>query len=211
LKVLATVGVARIADHADILTAELKYRAADVLTKELANPDNMWWYQMRLAEAAAAIELEIDRSGNPIVVDSLLTVIADGNRHCMARTAAAKALGRTPIMAGKFDEKAAADRIVQLARDMSLAYNKRPDDVQWYHCYLNLQLTFKPNAGEDPAGLPQNSLIRRGSLPAPLDNAEQRIVPLAKHVLNQPVGKKHKPIPGEMIQRLTELLAVAGS
>jgi hypothetical protein len=211
LKVLAAVGIARVADAADIVPAELKFKAADILTKELAKPDHFWWYDMRLADAAAAIEFEIDRTGQPIVVDTLLSVIADGNRSCMARTAAAKALGRTPVMAGKFDDKAAADRIAKLARDMSLAYNKNPGNVQWYHCFLNLQLTFKPNAGEDVAGLPQNSLIRTGSLPAPLDNVEQRILPLAKHVLNQPVGKPHKPIPAELIQRLAEVLAAANT
>lgn len=208
LKILAAVGVARTANHADIIPAELKFRAADILTKELARADTPWWYQMRLAAAAAAIEFEIDRNGQPIIVDTLLAVIADGNRSCMARTAAAKALGRTPIAAGKFDEKAAADGLVQLARDMSLAYNKAPDKVQWYECFINLYLTFKPNAGEDPAGLPQNSLIRKGSLPAALDSAAQRITPVVKHVVNQPIGKQ-KAIPGELIQRLSELLKVA--
>jgi hypothetical protein len=208
LKVLAAVGVSRIANHADIIPAELKFRAADVLTKELARADTFWWYQMRLAEAAAAIEFEIDRTGQPIVVDTLLAVIADNKRACMARTAAAKALGRTPITAGKFDEKAAADRLVQLARDMSVAYNKEPQKVQWYECFINLYLTFKPDAGEDPAGLPQNSLIRKGSLPAALDNAAQRITPVVKHVVNQRLGQQ-KPIPGELIQRLSELLKVA--
>ncbi len=208
LKILAAVGVSRVANHADIIPAELKFRAADVLTKELARPAAPWWYQMRLADAAASIEFEIDRNGQPIVVDTLLAVIADGNRSCMARTAAAKALGRTPITAGKFDEKAAADRLVQLARDMSLAYNQNPTNVQWYECFINLYLTFKPNAGEDPAGLPQNSLIRRGSLPAALDNAAQRITPVVKHVVNQPVGNQ-KAVPAELIQRLSELLKVA--
>jgi hypothetical protein len=210
LKVLAAKGVARIADHADIIPAELKFRAADVLTKELARADTFWWYQMRLADASAAIEFEIDRNGQPIVVDTLLAVIADNKRSCMARTAAAKALGRTPITAGKFDEKAAADRLVQLARDMSVAYNKAPQKVQWYECFINLYLTFKPDAGEDPAGLPQNSLIRRGSLPAALDNAAQRITPVVKHVVNQRLGQQNA-IPGELIQRLSELLKVANN
>jgi len=208
VKVLAAVGVKRISDYADIIPAELKFRAADVLTKELARPETFWWYQMRLADASAAIEFEIDRNGQPIVVDTLLAVIADEKRACMARTAAAKALGRTPITAGKFDEKAAADRLAQLARDMSLAYNKDPKKAQWYECFINLYLTFKPNVGEDPSGLPQSSLIRRGSLPAALDNAAQRITPVVKHVVNQPVGNQ-KAIPGELIQRLSELLKVA--
>lgn len=206
LKVMAAAGVARIANFADLIPAELKFRAADVLTKELAKGDTHWWYQARLAEAAAAIELEVDRTGNAVVVTSLLTVIADNNRHCMARSAAAKALGRTPLTPGKFDEKAAAARLAQLARDMSVAYNKQPKNVQWYECYLNLFLTFKVNVGENAANLPANCLIRRGSLPAPLNDAFQRITPIVKHVMNQPPNQQ-KAIPGEMIQQLAALLA----
>lgn len=202
LKVIAAAGVARIADYADLMDANLKFRAGDALTKEIARNGTHPWYQMRLAEALAALELDFDRNRQPIVITALLGVIQDENRHCLARSAAAKALGRTPIPAGQFDENVAAGALLKLSHDMALAYNKSPNDVVWYECFWNLYVTFKPNAGEDVARIPTSSLLRRGSLPAPLEDVLQRVTPVVKHVLNQEPAQRHRAIPAELIQQL---------
>src|SRR5690606_18191783 len=102
-----------------------------------------------------------------------------------------------------FNEKLAGDSLAQFARDMSLAYNKAPNRIHWYECFWNLYLTFKPERNEDISRLPASSLLRRGSLPAPIDAAAKRITPIVQHVLNQPLEGNHAPIPVEMVQRLT--------
>ena len=209
IKIRAATGIARIAEHAQLIPAELKFEAADVLTKELARVETHYWYQMRIAEALAALEFDRNRRGEPIVIDALLAVIADGNRHCLARTAAAKALARTRLPAGAFNDKAAADRIVRLAHDMSVAFNKNPGRIHWVECYANLYMAFVPKDQAELEQLPTDSLLRRGTLPAAMNDAQQRIRPVVSHVLGQRPGQRVQPIPQEMIQRLNDFLALA--
>jgi hypothetical protein len=209
VKVRAAAGVGRIAEYAQLIPAELKFQAADVLTKELAREDTHYWYQMRLTEALAALEFDYNRNRQPIVIDGLMAVIADKNRHCMARTAAAKALARTRLPAGAFNDKAAADRIVRLAHEMSLDYNKNLSRVHWVECYANLYMAFVPADQNELQRLPNDSLLRRGTLPAAMNDAQQRIRPVVSHVLGQKRGQRPQPIPQEMIQRLNDFLALA--
>ncbi|MGC1276017.1 MAG: hypothetical protein WBC44_20115 [Planctomycetaceae bacterium] len=208
VKVAAAYGVGRIGDNG-VIPADLKFRAGDILTAELAKPDTFWWYQVRLAEALAAIELDYNQARQPIVIEALLAAIADDSRHCLARSAAAKALSRTRAPAGALDEKAAADRLVQLARDMSLAYNKSTAATHWHECYWNLYVAFRPADQDEVSQLPNDSLLRRGSLPAAYEDAFQRILPVVKHVFTKKPGERNQPIPQELLQRLNEPLAAA--
>lgn len=214
VKVAAAAGVARLADDAESIPVDLRYRAADVLTKELAVPGTHPWYQMRVAEALAAIELDFNAARQPIVVQALLAAINDDKRDCVGRSAAAKALGRTPIPAGAWDDKAVATATVRLARDMSLAYNKAPSAVHWFPCFESLYLTFVPGQSKEQPGkqedlnrLPGSCLIRRGPS-GPIASAQDLIRPIVSHVLKQPIDprKQHAPIPGELIQPLDAFL-----
>jgi hypothetical protein len=209
LKIAAARGVTRIAEYADIIDANDGFRAANVLIGELSKNDTHWWYQMRLAEALTAIKVASDAQRQPIVVNALLNVISDENRQCQARAAAAKALARVPLQAGALDERDAAERLVRFAHHMSLNYNRAPSRNHWFQCYADLYLAFRPEAQEDLQRLPQNSLLRRGSLPAPMNEAFQRITPLVNHVLSQLGQPRRRPIPTEAIQRLEELLPAA--
>src|SRR5690606_15931553 len=142
-----------------------------------------------------------------IVIQALLATIADDKRHVMVRSAAAKALSRTRVPAGGLDEKAAADRLVQLARDMSLDFNKNPRAIFWHEAFLNLYDAFRPVDQNEVSKLPADSLLRRGSLPAPYDDAFQRILPIVKHVISKRPGEVNQPIPQDLIQQLNELVA----
>jgi hypothetical protein len=202
VRVVAAKGVGRIAENAESIDAELRYRAGDILTKAIADPNTFPWYQMRLAEALAAIELDVDRNRQPIVLNALMQVIADDKRPCLARSAAAKALGRIPLPAGAWNDAAAADALTKLAHDMAIKYNKDPNEVVWYDCFVNLYLTAKTAPNEDVSRLPTSSLLRKGTLTGPLDDFYKQFLPVAQHVVNQPPGGNHKPIPTEAIQRL---------
>ncbi len=208
LKIAAAAGIGRIADHG-VIPTQLKYRAGEVMVTELAKADTHWWYQMRLAEALAAIDLDVNQDRQPIVIQALLDALADDSRHCLARSAAAKALSRTRIPAGGLDENAAADRLVKLARDMSLKYNKNPAATHWHQCYWMLVDAFKPVSQDEVSRLPTDSLLRRGSLPSAYEDAMGRILPVARHVFQARPGMANQPIPQELIQRLNEPLAAA--
>lgn len=206
VKIVAAAGVARIADFAESVPVEVRYRAADVLSKELAKDGDEThpWYQMRLAEGLAAIELDLNKARQPVVVNALLGAVA-ADRPCFGRSAAAKALGRTPIPpAGGWDDKVIASHLVQLARDMSAKYNEDPSKIEWFNCYDNLYLAFAAGPEEDVNRLPSNSLLRKGTLTGPLADAQKLILPIVQHIFSQPTDPKkpHAPIPTELIQAL---------
>lgn len=213
VKVAAAKGVGRLAEYAESIPVELRYRAGAVLTQELARKGTHPWYQMRLAEALASIELDFDKGRQPIVLNALLAEIGDNTRHCLGRSASAKALGRAPAPAGAWNDKVVATALVQLARDMAAKYNQQPNRVEWFSCYENLYLAFVP--GQSPTGqaedltrLPTSALLRKGSLPAPLQSAHDLIRPIVEHVLKQPPDPKqpHAPIPTELIKALDDFL-----
>lgn len=213
VKVVAAVGVGRIAEYAESIPVELRYRAGAALTQELARKGTHPWYQMRLAEALASIELDFDKNRQPIVLNALLAEIGDNTRHCLGRSASAKALGRAPAPAGAWNDKVVATALVQLARDMAAKYNQQPNRVEWFSCYENLYLAFVPGQGptgqaEDLTRLPTSALLRKGSLTGPLQSAHDVIRPIVEHVLKQPPDPKqpHAPIPTELIKALDDFL-----
>lgn len=208
-KVAAVEGVKRIAAEAQTIDATLRYRAADVMSAELAKTDTHYWYQMRLAEALAAINVDLNRSREPVVTTALLNVIGDPDRHRIVRTAAAKALSRTPIPAGKFDADAAAQQILAMGRELALEYNRNPNYTDWHNVFWNLLLAFDVAPREATSQLPETSLLRAG-LPPAYQTAQQRLQPVLDFVLSQSPGTaERKPIPSELLQPLGESIAAA--
>lgn len=208
-KVAAVEGIKRIAVEAQTIDATLRYRAADVMSAELAKADTHYWYQMRLAEALAAINVDLNRTRDPVVTTALLGAIADTNRHRIARTAAAKALSRTPIPSGKFDADAAAQQILAMGRELALEYNRDPSQADWHNAFWNLVLAFDLAPQEAANRLPETALLRAG-LPPAYQTAQQRLLPVLDFVLNQPPGSAQpKPIPSELLQPLGESIAAA--
>lgn len=150
------------------------------------------------------------------VVQALATVMADRRRSLDVRCEAARALGRAPIndsvrvdligykivelaheMAAGYQVEGGAlyGRSSAETAKMTAGYNKNLQAWFWKGCYLNLYLAFKPankeeqrlytaswrsNSNNDP-GL----LSKRGS-DATLREAYQQLLPVVKHVLEQP-------------------------
>lgn len=206
VKVLAANGIRKLASHSPTIDSELRYRAADVLIKELAKKDTHPWYQASLAEALAAIELELDRARNPVVMTALMSVISDSTRSCFARAAAAKALSRAPMPPG-FDAQAAAEAILAMGREFALNYNRNPDAAHWPICFHYLNLAFVPESDDQSEQLSENSLLAQGALPAPYQTAQQRLAPVIEYVvLQEPGGESRQPIPTELLQPLNVAL-----
>ena len=204
LKVAAAAGIARLGSSSESIPAELRFRAGKVLVAELAKKETYWWYQMRLAEALAAVNLAYDRNRKPVTYDALLSVISDPQRHCRARAAAAKAMARISLPP-EADLAQLGAQLTQAAAQMATAFNQAPARADWWYCFIDLELAFKPSPGEDVPRLPQDSLLRRGTLAAPLEAAFGRILPVAKHVLAQPDDTRAQPVPANLIKALTAI------
>lgn len=206
VKVIAANGIRKLASHSPTIDSELRYRAAEVLIKELAKKDSHPWYQASLTEALAAIDLELNRARQPVVVTALLSIVSDSTRDCLARAAAAKSLSRAPIPPG-FNAQKAAEAILAMGREFALNYNKNPDSPHWPICFHYLNLAFVLAPDEESDALPENSLIRQGTLPGPYQSVQQRLTPVIEYVvLQKSDAAKHQPIPTELLQPLNVAL-----
>jgi hypothetical protein len=192
VKIIAVVGIHRMA-VAGLLSQTEKLDLANRMLAELKNPKSGPWYQMRLAEALGRIDLAVDRENRPFIIQGLTEVVADRGRHWVARSMAAKALGRAKTSANVNLNKVTFE-IAQLARDMIEAYNKEreapneldpgspnPEAFYWRLCFLNLYLAFRPENAEEKDlkfGLMQNV----GQYKPVIESAYALIAPLARHV-----------------------------
>ena len=178
-----------------------------VLRQEMESHLQHIWYQEVLAESLAAIGIREDNQNRPIVETALAKILADSQRHFLARTAAGKALGRANL-GGSFDNELRSYQLAVLASQMTDAYNKAPAAGYWNRCFQQLYFAFKAvnrdekSSGGRPAGL-------LGQFPSvPLQNAYSRIVPLVAHVIVQPVevnGKfSYLPISSEALKPLID-------
>ena len=169
------------------------------------------WFQEVLVEGLAGVGIMVNKQAEPFVETVLGNVMADPNRHFLARTAAAKAIGRAPL-GGAFDDALRSYQLVELASQMSLAYNKAPTKGYWPRCFQNLYFAFKAiNKSEltvegKPAGLLGQVATAR------LQDAYSLVVPLVAHVIVQPTvgadGKQYfQPISSETLKPLTDWLA----
>ena len=169
------------------------------------------WFQEVLVEGLAGVGIMVNKQAEPFVETVLGDVMADPNRHFLARTAAAKAIGRAPL-AGAFDDGLRSYQLVELAGQMSAAYNKAPAKGYWLRCYQQLYFAFKAISKNEMtvAGKPAGLLGQVAT--AKLQDAYSQVVPLVAHVIVQPTvaadGKQYfQPISSETLKPLTDWLA----
>ncbi len=168
------------------------------------------WYQEVLVEGLADVGILVDKQSRPFVETTLASVLADPQRHFLARTAAAKALGRAPLGSG-FDDGLRGYQLAELAGQMAVAYNKMPTAGYWPRCYQQLYFAFKAINKDDVtvAGKPAGLLGQVST--ARLQDTYRQIVPLVAHVIVQPVvaadGKeRYLPIPSQALEPLADWL-----
>ena len=169
------------------------------------------WYQEVLVEGLAGVGILQNKQAQPFVETVLAGVLADPNRHFLARTAAAKAIGRAPLT-GAFDGGLRSYQLVELAGQMAAAYNKSPTAGYWPRSFQQLYFSFKAINKNDvtAAGKPAGLLGQVGT--ARLQDAYRQVVPLVAHVIVQPTvtadGKQRfMAISSDTIKPLTDWLA----
>lgn len=228
VKVQAAIGLKRIALKGDnlnfnVASENLENHIAKVLINELQDPNTHPWYQKRLLEALAALDIQNDvKTGKPIIIQALGEVLADPNRDFSVRARAAREFGRANLPASLNYQKLVF-QILLLEHDMALAYQKNPNDFHWLDSFADLYFAFHPYSEDEialyqpakkfPPGL--NSENRNP--PAPVKDAYQQMLPIVKHVVNQPgwsipkeinLGRApNAKIPAELITDLASWLS----
>jgi hypothetical protein len=203
--------------------SDLRLRVAESFAKELKRPFQQSlvrqranshlqhiWYQEVLVEGLAGVGILVNKQAEPFVETVLAGVMADSNRHFLVRTAAAKALGRAPL-GGAFDDGLRSYQLVELAGQMSAAYNKSPSAGYWPRSFQRLYFAFKATNKSEltVAGKPAGLLGQVAT--ARLQDAYRQIVPLVAHVIVQPTAAADgKPdfqaISSETLKPLTDWL-----
>ncbi len=225
IKVVAVRGLVRLMRTGEPDAGfDLRLRVAESFAKELKRPYQQSlvrqranshlqhiWYQEVLVEGLAGVGILVNKQAEPFVETVLADVMADSNRHFLVRTAAAKALGRAPL-GGAFDDGLRSYQLVELAGQMSAAYNKSPGAGYWPRSFQQLYFAFKAiNKSElTVAGKPAGLLGQVAT--ARLQDAYRQIVPLVAHVIVQPTaaadGKLYfQAISSETLKPLTDWLA----
>lgn len=186
IKVAAVNGLVRLMrqGNAPVL---VRMKVAEGIVGELKNKSAHRWYQMRLAGALAAIDVDLDQARTPFVVDVLKSVLADDERDWSVRAEAAKSLGRVTIPATVNPQtvtRSVAEFALKLAKAAQQAPQQKADDPRWKAEFIKLYLAFQPVDATDTmanktskAGLLNNSAA--ASKPA-----YDLIVPLVAAVLH---------------------------
>lgn len=194
VKVQAAIGLGRInllgpgGDlNINVQNQNLRNLIAKTIITELQNPKANAWYQMRLCESLASIDLINDvTTGRAIIVQQLGEVLADREREFRVRARAARSLGRCVLPPGLNAEKLVF-QILLLEYEMSLEYQKKPNEFYWMDCFLDVYYAFHPMTDTEgqlygnkrPPGLNQKNL---GNVAR---EAYQQLLPIASHVVNQ--------------------------
>jgi len=205
IKVQAVKGLTRICRLGALpLTDEIRPEIAVALVAELARQGTHWWYQMRLAEGLAACGVASNPSNrdDAMVVNSLSQTMSNEKRHWIARSAAAKALGRVPL------EKAANHSLeslvywtIELAYRMSQDFDKNPEQSFWRVCYENVYLAFHAlNTDESKR---RAGFLQKGGGQNYVQGAYEIIVPLVKYIRDTTPPKQ---FPREIVRPIKDWL-----
>lgn len=163
VKIAAARSLVRLTRFGEVPVTQ-RYDIAKAITEELANPQTHYWYQMRLIDVLASLDVTLDlQTRKPFVVNSLLDVVRDAKRDFRTRSNAVWALGRVPLDR-EVDISAMLRDIMQLTLELGTAAQENKDAPQWRQCFVDLYLAYKPADGNDkdatrksPAGLLSNS------------------------------------------------------
>jgi hypothetical protein len=164
----------------------IRVQVAQALVAELENKKAHPWYQMRLAAALSAVDVDVVQ-GKPIIVNILKAVMADGGRTWAVRAEAAKSLGRVPLPAAA-NPSSVTDAVAAFALDLAKAAQQSPqtkaDESKWRSEFFKVYLAFQQLDAND---LMADRKSKAGLLNNPSANARAAyvlIVPLVSAILN---------------------------
>jgi hypothetical protein len=212
----ALLGVPRLlSNHKNELVQsivkELQY------SKSLSRDQAGSWYQARLLETLAAINLPQTVQGDPLIFKTLESFLDDSELELSVRCMAARSLGRArlPIHQDINSERLSL-KIAKLGLDLTNGYNKNmrinpASFPRWQKYFWDLYVAFKPENNYDKVLYRTRKLGLLEKYPnrEEIQNAYQKILPLAAHVLKKPPEKtargwKFFPLPNNQIQALSD-------
>lgn len=146
-RILAARGLARIGRDGSPSLVEKSEMAVALVgalgTIPAGTSDETWWFRYRVIEALGYVDRIDDVSGKPIVVETLLKVIADPQETWINRSQAALSISRLPY-SGSVNVPLITHEIVKLIAQMTDAYNKSPKSSTWKHAFSRTYLAFRP-------------------------------------------------------------------
>lgn len=224
VKVQAAIGLGRInllgppGDlNLNIQNQNLRNLMAKTLIAQLQNPGAHPWYQKRLIDALASVDMVNDVStGKPIIVQALGEILADRERDFCVRARAARGLGRCPLPPGLNIQKLVF-QILLLENEMAQAYQRDPNAYHWLDCFQDLYFAFHPVSDIESQLYGNKRLpgLNQKNLGTLVQEAYRQLLPIVSHVVNQPRwtppkdGEKwpdNTPIPNQMISDLAKWL-----
>jgi len=183
VKVAAVNSIVRLLKNGTA-SFQVRTKIAEAFVAELKNKDSHTWYQMRLAGALAAVDIDgLDASRKPYVVDVLKDVMLDDTRDWTVRAEAAKSLGRVPLPP-VVNPPTVTRAVAEFALKLSKAAQSKPDDPKWKGGFIKVYLAFQQLDAND---MMANKTTKAGLLnnaAAAAKTAYDLIVPLVAAVLH---------------------------
>lgn len=187
VKVAAVNGIVRILRLGNP-NVTVRTKAAEALVGELKEKKSHPWYQMRLAGALSAVDIDLDQARiKPSVVEILKAVLVDEDRAWSVRAEAAKSLGRVPLPPSVNPPsvtRAVADFTLKLAKAAQQSPQQKADDPKWKSEFIKVYLAFQQL---DAADLVADKKTKAGLLNNPAAAAKPAydlIVPLVSAILH---------------------------
>lgn len=193
VKIAAAMGLIRILRFANPPPLPKERNAiAHAVISELMKAETHWWFQLRLIEALRHCDIQgVDPGNNnkPFVVDALVTIIKDPNRHWYVRAKACYALGRVPLPPSIVPGDVITV-VADFAWEMATEAAGKPNNPGWKGCFWDLYLAFKPNDTAKEKDLDAEKKLAGGFLARTKQAATPAynlIVPIVSDVLHDKV------------------------
>jgi len=195
VKIVALQGIERIleSDQLKLPRNELLQTAED-LVKDLKDPNTYYWFQQNVIRALRATKtIDVNRAGEPFIVQAFAEVLSDPKRHPLVRAEAAYSIPRVPIV-NNVDLSVIAWQIAKLTQELATEYNKQPQHFWWQAAFFRLYASFQPiQDGATDALIPLSKTPSMAKHEAKVLAAYQQSLPVIKAIFDNQGGVKLEP------------------
>jgi hypothetical protein len=189
-------------------------------------------------DALRSIKIDVNRPGQPFIVQALAEIITDTSADPRVRSHAAFTIVRVPLVP-KVRLSVISFQVASLAEELSAEFNSTPQKFYWPECFFKVYSAYQSLNDEEAAN--NIGLLRQSKLPAfsteqdaagatiditeTITDAYNTVLPVVKFVLDNergnnaiPVGtsaplgewlKKNSPKPHTIAPGLPELKALS--
>jgi len=154
VKIAAIQGIIRLLKSDEILKLPRndKLLTAEAMAEELKKPETYFWYQQNLIRGMQASGIDVDRSGDPFIIQGLAQVLGDSRRDPRARAEAAYTLPRVEMPAN-VNLGLLSWQVTKATQELALEYNNSPEKVYWISTFMKMYGAFKPLKKDAEEGL----------------------------------------------------------